>query len=120
MTKQAYIMDNLHQALLELHAIAPTQPKEKVVFHDKTTILLTGEDKIVVECAPGDEFSSRYGYLLCKFMELTGLGHGATEKRLKEVDIIHRKSIKTRIAKSEKKVCKVEKNTVRGAYHYEP
>ncbi len=63
-----------------------TEP-EQLLFNGSATIIISPSGKkTVVKCAREDRFNPRYGYLLAKFIESSGLSHRAAEKRLKEVD----------------------------------
>ncbi len=61
-------------------------PEERVIFDGPATIVVspTGE-KTVVKCSEGDTFDPKYGYLLCKFMESSGMTRTQVSKHLKKI-----------------------------------
>ena len=61
--------------------------RDEVLFHGPATIInsCSGE-KTVVRCAPEDTFDPKYGYLLCKVLQLSGVSHKRLAQKLKEVE----------------------------------
>ena len=60
--------------------------KERVIFNGPATIVISPSGKkTVVKCAPGDTFDPRYGYLLCKFIESSGMTRTQVSKKLKSI-----------------------------------
>jgi len=60
--------------------------EERVIFSGAATIVIDGNGKkTMVKCSKDDDYNPLLGYLICKFMQSTGMSHTQTGKYLDAV-----------------------------------